>query len=130
MVELPHVVRWYWLIGSSAALVAGIVGGGASARSALWGVIAVALPATLFALWLVVRSRACGTVGGAAFLVGEALKVGATVGLVWSAVRAEPDLQWAPFLLGVALTAKAGWIGLFLMFGRNHGSFRCRTNSV
>jgi ATP synthase protein I len=128
-IALPHMVAWYWLMGLMASVLAYLLAGGEAGKSALWGAVAVALPNTFFALWLMLRGRFPG--GGVAFLLGEALKVAAILLFVWKVTQLEPHLHWLPFLIGMALTAKAGWIGLLLTtFGSNHGGICCRTDGV
>ncbi len=128
-IALPQMVSWYWLMGGVVSGVAYLLSGAEAGRSALWGTVVVALPSTLFALWLMLRGLLPG--GGVAFLLGEALKVVAILLLAWKVTQLDQQLHWLSFLIGLALTAKAGWIGLlWTTFGSNHGGICCRTDGV
>ncbi len=82
--------------------------------SCLAGGAAVALPNALFALSLCLRARVAGSLSMTTFLLGEFLKLGLTVGLLYlSAKRLESVVVWWALLVGVVMALKAQWLALW-----------------
>jgi len=105
------IVALQWLVG--VALSAGLAALSVHhALSALWGSIAVAVPSSLFALRLTVRSGPGSPVDVAVFLVGEILKIVATILLLALVAKFYGQLVWWALLLGVVVTIKS----YFLIF--------------
>ena len=83
------------------------------ALSGLWGVVAVGLPSTLFALRLSLGHRT--PIGGVAtFLAGELLKVAATLCLLALAARLYPSLVWWAMMAGLVAALKSYFLAFFL----------------
>ena len=123
------IVALQWLVGI--CLSAGLFAiSTAHALSAFWGMVAVALPSSVFALRLSIGARSAeqagkgtkGTKGTqcsqgspadvAVFLVGEILKIVATVLLLALVAKWFAQLVWWALLLSVVLTIKS----YFLIF--------------
>lgn len=105
------IVALQWVVGLS--LSAGLLFvSTAHALSALWGAVAVALPSTLFAVRLWAGSGAGSAADVAVFLVGEILKIVATVLLLALVAKWFTGLVWWALLLAVVLTIKS----YFLIF--------------
>jgi ATP synthase protein I len=86
-------LAWFW-VGSHGAVSAGL--GGA----------AVVVPNLLFALSLWAAARG-GRASAAGFLVGEFIKVAATVALLVIIAGAYRDLHWLALLAGLFVALKA-----------------------
>ena len=98
-------------------LVAGFVwlisGRVAAVYSALYGALAVILPAALFARGL--TSRVSALNAGAAvfgFFLWEMVKIGLTVAMLFAAPRLVSDLSWPAMLAGLVVTMKVYWVAL------------------
>lgn len=83
------------------------------AQSAAWGLVAVALPSTLFAARLSLTSQASKR-GAYVFLTGEFLKVGATIAIMFVASRVDPNLVWWSLVLTAVVTLKSYFLAFFL----------------
>lgn len=83
------------------------------ATSALWGLLAIALPSTLFAarLALGARTPAGGTI---LVLAGEFLKVGASIAIMFAASQIDPDLIWWSLLVASVVSLKSYFLAFFL----------------
>lgn len=83
------------------------------AVSAFWGVAAVALPSTLFALRLSMGHRSA--VGGVAtFLTGEFLKVAASLCIFAVVAKTYSPLIWWAMILAAVVTLKSYLLAFFL----------------
>ncbi len=98
-------------------LVAGLVwfvsGRMAAVYSALYGTLAVIIPAALFARGL--TSRVASVNVGAAvfgFFLWEMVKIGLTVAMLFAAPRLVSDLSWPAMLVGLVVTMKVYWVAL------------------
>jgi ATP synthase protein I len=98
-------------------LVAGFVwlisGRVAAVYSALYGALAVIIPAALFARGL--TSRVSALNAGAAvfgFFLWEMVKIGLTVAMLFAAPRLVSDLSWPAMLAGLVVTMKVYWVAL------------------
>jgi ATP synthase protein I len=83
--------------------------------SALYGALAVILPAALFARGL--TSRVASVNVGAAvfgFFLWEMVKIGLTVAMLFAAPRLVSDLSWPAMLVGLVVTMKVYWVALGL----------------
>ena len=96
-----------------AAAVAGIFFGAHSAVSLLIGGVAYLLPNLLFVVRLSAMA-ASGRASAASFLVGEAIKVAATVAILVGAQVMVPDLQWLALLIGLFVALKANLLAFLL----------------
>jgi len=125
---LRTIVSSYWIVAFFVAAAAALMGGATAGLSALAGGVAVAVPGTVFALLLALHARFAPSAGF--FLLGEAVKVVATVVLLIAAVKALGEPVWLALLAGLAFTAKAGWLSFVFSMRGNHGSFWARPHSL
>ena len=96
-----------------AALVWFVSGRMAAVYSAVYGVLAVIVPAALFARGL--TSRVASVNVGAAvfgFFLWEMVKIGLTVAMLLAAPRLVNDLSWPAMLAGLVVTMKVYWVAL------------------
>ena len=111
-------VALQWLVILVLAAAAWLGFSGVSAQSLLAGGVAVALPNALLAAWLTLRLHRAGTVGVAAMLGGELLKLGMTIALLVIVVGAlKPQIAWLALIVGVVAALKAQWLAVW--FTRN-----------
>ena len=96
-----------------AVAVAGTFFGVRSAVSLLAGGVAYLLPNLLFVARLSANA-ASGRASAVSFLIGEAVKVAATVALLVGAQMVVPDLQWLALLIGLFVALKANLLALLL----------------
>ena len=85
----------------------------AAVYSALYGALAVIVPAALFARGL--TSRVASVNAGAAvfgFFLWEIVKIGLTVAMLFAAPRLVNDLSWPAMLAGLVVTMKVYWVAL------------------
>jgi ATP synthase protein I len=81
--------------------------------SALYGAIAVIVPAAIFARGLtgkVASANAGAAVFG--FFLWEMVKIGLTVAMLFAAPRLVLDLSWPAMLAGLIVTMKVYWVAL------------------
>ena len=81
--------------------------------SAVYGALAVIVPAALFARGL--TSRVASVNVGAAvfgFFLWEMVKIGLTVAMLFAAPRLVSDLSWPAMLVGLVVTMKVYWVVL------------------
>jgi ATP synthase protein I len=83
--------------------------------SAVYGALAVILPAALFARGL--TSQVSSVNAGAAvfgFFLWEMVKMGLTIAMLFAAPRLVNDLSWPAMLVGLVVTMKVYWLALGL----------------
>lgn len=99
-------------VGFLVALAAwGLTGRGNAGWSAAYGALAVVLPAALFARGLMSRfSSLNAATAGFGFFVWEAVKIAASVGMLFAAPRLIADLDWLALLAGLIITMKMYWL--------------------
>ena len=108
------------LVGLAVALAAwGLTGREDVGWSAGYGVLAVVIPAALFARGLSRRmalenpqARAVGAAFG--FFIWEMVKIALTVAMLFAAPRVVVNLSWPAMLVGLVLTMKVYWVALVL----------------
>ena len=85
----------------------------AAVYSAVYGALAVIVPAALFARGLTSRV-ASANVGTAVFgfFLWEMVKIGLTVAMLFAAPRLVNDLSWPAMLAGLVVTMKVYWVAL------------------
>jgi ATP synthase protein I len=85
----------------------------AAVYSAVYGALAVILPAALFARGLTSRVASVN-VGSAVFgfFLWEMVKIGLTVAMLFAAPRLVGDLSWPAMLAGLIVTMKVYWVAL------------------
>jgi ATP synthase protein I len=119
--QQPPVSPWRVLgvqaaVGLAVVLMTWVVTGKASAGwSAGYGVLAVIVPAAVFARGL--TSRLSSVNAGAAmlgFFLWEAVKIGLTVAMLFAAPRVVENLSWPALLVGLVITMKAVWVTLLM----------------
>ena len=114
--ELVQIVLAQSLMGLAVAVIAWLISGKAAALSALAGAGCYFVPNLLFALRLLLASHRPGGSGPVLFILGEMLKIGATVALLWLVVRVGGDqVHWLALLAGLVAVLK-GYV-LMLAFG-------------
>lgn len=115
----PPVSPWRVVAGQAivglvlAVGLAGFSGHSEWGWSALWGVVAVVVPAALFARGI--RSRVSTVNPGAAvfgFLLWEMVKIALTVAMLFAAPRVVEPLSWPAMLAGLVVTMKVYWVAL------------------
>jgi len=116
-VSVWRVVLLQTAVGVAVALAAWALAGGALPVlwSALYGTLVVALPSALFALaiqlWLSKLKPGVAVYG---FALGELLKIGLTIVLLFFAPRLLQPLSWAALLVAIAFTLQVYWVALIL----------------
>lgn len=113
LLSVWRVVVAQCFVGLLVFVVAWWVSGQAAAVSAVYGALAVIIPAALFARGL--TSRVSSSNAGAAvfgFFLWEMVKIGLTVALLVAAPRMVSDLSWPAMLVGLVVTMKVYWIAL------------------
>ena len=114
--ELLQIVVAQAVVGLVVVMIALVVWGKMAAYSALAGAACYFVPNLLFALRLFLASHRPGGSGPMLFIVGEMLKIGATLGLLWLVARVGGDqVQWLAVLAGLIAVLK-GYM-LMLAFG-------------
>jgi ATP synthase protein I len=111
--QIPQVSPWRIVAGQVAVgllggAIAAVVFGKPVGWSLLYGAMAVAVPAGVYARALA-RARARGR-HGAGVLGWELIKIALSVALLLAAPKAVPDLSWAALLAGVILATKMYWV--------------------
>lgn len=110
------VVGWQLVAGLLTALVAwGVSGQTVAAWSALYGAVAVIIPAALFARGLMSQfSSLNAATASFGFFVWEAVKLAVTVAMIAVAPRLIEDLSWLAMLAGLVVTLKVYWLALLV----------------
>ncbi len=111
--KMWEVVGIQWVVGGLVCLALLCLISPFHAKSAGWGVVAVALPNTLFAARLALGSKT-PLAGVFVFLVGEFLKVGATILIVFLASQIDATLVWWSLIFAAVVTLKSCFLVFFL----------------
>ena len=113
--ELVQIVKAQALLGVVVAILAWLIAGVDAGLSALAGAGTYFVPNGIFALRLYLATFRPGGSGPVLFLVGEMLKIGAAVGLLWLVARVGGDrVQWLAVLVGLIAVLK-GYILLLMV---------------
>jgi ATP synthase protein I len=116
LLSVWRVVAAQALIGLLLALLVWLVTGRlAAVYSAVYGALAVIVPAALFARGL--TSRVASMNAGSAvfgFFLWEMVKIGLTVAMLIAAPRLVNELSWPAMLVGLVVTMKVYWLALGL----------------
>ena len=116
LLSVWRVVAAQALMGLVLAFLVWLVTGRlAAVYSAVYGALAVIVPAALFARGL--TSRVTLVNAGAAvfgFFLWEMVKIGLTVAMLFAAPRLVNDLSWPAMLVGLVVTMKVYWVSLGL----------------
>jgi ATP synthase protein I len=109
-----RIVGYQILMGFLVALAAwGFTGKSAAGWSAGYGALAVVIPAVLFARGLMSQFSSINAMtAGFGFFVWEAVKIAASVGMIFAAPKLVADLDWLAMLIGLILTLKVYWLAL------------------
>lgn len=94
------------------AILAGLLAGKNAAVSAALGGAAIVLPNSLFALRLFVEGQKPDGASPAVFLIGEFIKVAATLALLVLAAKLYRDMQWLALIAGLVVALKANLLAL------------------
>ena len=115
LLSVWRVIRAQSLIGLLTAVLVGFWFGAAAAQSALFGALAVVVPAALFAFGMTGR-RASANAGSAVFgfFLWELVKLVLTLAALVAAPRWVEDLSWPALLAGLLVTMKVYWLALGL----------------
>lgn len=118
-VSVWRVLAMQVLAGVLVVLLAWLVTGkAATAWSAAYGVLAVLVPALLFARGLqrqqFAKSASAAMLG---FFVWELLKIVLTVAILAAAPKVVAQLSWLALLAGMVVTMKTYWIALLVQSG-------------
>ena len=113
LLSVWRVIGTQSLAGLLTAVLVGGWFGVAAAQSALFGALAVVVPAALFALGMTGR-RASANVGSAVFgfFLWELVKLVLTVAALVAAPRWVEGLSWPAMLVGLLVTMKVYWLAL------------------
>ncbi|MDD5029963.1 MAG: ATP synthase subunit I [Rhodoferax sp.] len=132
----PPVSPWWVVLGQIVVgLLASILAWGffgeAIAKSLACGVLAVVVPAALFARGLTSRF-ATANVGTAvmSFFIWELVKIVLTVGLLMAAHRWVAGLSWPAMLVGLVIAIKVYWLALAFRRQPKAGASECLTAKV
>jgi ATP synthase protein I len=116
LLSVWRVVAAQALMGLLLALLVWLVTGRlAAVYSAVYGALAVIVPAALFARGL--TSRVASMNAGSAvfgFFLWEMVKIGLTVAMLIAAPRLVNELSWPAMLVGLVVTMKVYWVALGL----------------
>lgn len=93
------------------------------AWSVVYGSASVVLPSALMAWGLTSSAltrlwRSAAKAAFAGLLMWEGIKVLLAVAMLWSAPRLVPDLSWPGLVIGLVLTLKVHWLGLWMQSRR------------
>jgi ATP synthase protein I len=110
------IVRLQLVVGVLVALAAwGFTGKASMGWSAGYGALAVVIPAVLFARGLMSQfSSINAATAGFGFFVWEAVKIAASVGMLFAAPQLVADLDWLAMLIGLIVTLKVYWVALLM----------------
>ena len=115
---LKKAVALQWGAVVALALVGGVLFGWNAGRSVLLGGVAVVLPNSLLALWLMPRMQQPGGSdggGAVALMVAEGLKLmGTTALLLATVILMGSSLSWPGFLAGIVGTLLSQWLTLWV----------------
>lgn len=111
-----RIVRLQLVVGVLVALAAwGFTGKSNMGWSAGYGALAVVIPAVLFARGLMSQfSSINAATAGFGFFVWEAVKIAASVGMLFAAPQLVADLDWLAMLIGLIVTLKVYWVALLM----------------
>ena len=111
-----RVVAWQLVVGFVLAGAAWAGTGRSNAAwSALYGALAVVIPAALFARGLMSQFSSMNAVtAGFGFFVWEAMKISVSVGMLFAAPRLVTDLDWLAMLISLMVTLKVYWVALLM----------------
>ena len=109
-----QIVGLQMVMGVLVALAAwGFTGRSVAGWSAAYGALAVVIPAVLFARGLMSQFSSINAMtAGFGFFVWEAVKIAASVGMIFAAPKLVADLDWLAMLIGLILTLKVYWLAL------------------
>lgn len=95
------------------AIIAGVLGGEAALISALLGGLCCVVPNGLFAWRLLVNARKPGGASPIVFFIGEFIKIGMTIALLYAVVLLYHELNWLALIAAFIVTLKSYIILLF-----------------
>lgn len=95
------------------AIIAGAIGGEAALISALLGGLCCVVPNGLFAWRLSVNARKPGGASPIVFFIGEFIKIGMTIALLYAVVLLYRDVNWLALLAAFIVALKSYIILLF-----------------
>ncbi len=115
--DLLETIAAQLSLGLLVAIVCLVIGGLSAAASSLAGSAAYLVPNAVFALRLWMSTYRPGGANPALFFIGEFLKVGAAIGLLWLIAQLGGDqVRWLAVLAGLVAVLKA-YVVLLLFKG-------------
>lgn len=111
-----QIVSLQMVMGVLVALAAwGFTGRSVAGWSAAYGALAVVIPAVLFARGLMSQFSSINAMtAGFGFFVWEAVKIAASVGMIFAAPKLVAGLDWLAMLIGLIVTMKVYWLALLM----------------
>ncbi len=111
-----RVIRLQVAVGAVLVLLAWILTQrSAPVWSAAYGVLAVVLPAMLFARGLMSQFSSINAMtAGFGFFVWEAVKIFVSVAMLFAAPRLVVELDWLVMLVSLVITVKVYWVALLM----------------
>ena len=111
-----RIVSLQMVMGVLVALATwGFTGRSVAGWSAAYGALAVVIPAVLFARGLMSQFSSINAMtAGFGFFVWEAVKIAASVGMIFAAPKLVAGLDWLAMLIGLILTMKVYWLALLM----------------
>jgi len=117
----PPVSPWWVIaaqlgVGLLLVLAAWVLTGRSNeAWSTAYGALVVIVPSALFAWGLMNQRSVINTVmGGFGFVVWEAIKIAASIAMLFAASHLVADLDWLALLIGLIVTLKVYWVALLM----------------
>lgn len=113
LLSVWRVVVAQCFTGMLVASVAWFVSGRVAAFSAVYGALAVIVPAALFARGLTSRaSTMSADTAVFGFFLWELIKIGLTVAMLAAAPQMMSEVSWPALLVGLVVTMKVYWVAL------------------
>jgi len=107
-----NAVKWQFVAALVAVCIGLLLAGVQGALSAAAASVAAFVPSCWFALHLTMLARH-GKVSPVGFLLGEFIKVVATILLLIVAARLLSDIYWPAFMLGVVMVLQASLLAFW-----------------
>lgn len=94
-------------------LLAALFFGLRGAASAFAGSLAIVVPTFLFAWRLAIAARRPGS-HVSAFFIGEAVKIGSAIGILFLVRLLWPEAHWGAVVMGLIITLQANFLALLV----------------
>jgi len=107
-----NVIRWQFAAALIAVCIGALLAGIQGALSAALAALATIVPSCWFAARLTLSAQQ-GKISPVAFLLGEFIKVAATISLLVLIVRLWSGIHWPALLLGMAMVLQANFLAFW-----------------